>query len=118
MAVIENSALVALRTTFGGYTLQQALEHRSEISQQVCCLMTPHMDKIGVKVEEAQVLRASFRHTRFASDLTPPAQITDIIIPQHIAESLAAQAVAQRSAQAKIILAKVAPPPPSTTGHS
>ncbi len=34
-------------------------------------------------------------------------QITDIIIPQHIAESLAAQAVAQRSAQAKIILAKV-----------
>jgi regulator of protease activity HflC (stomatin/prohibitin superfamily) len=56
LAVIENSALVALRTTFGGYTLQQALEHRAEISQQVCTLMTPHMNKIGVKVEEAQVL--------------------------------------------------------------
>jgi regulator of protease activity HflC (stomatin/prohibitin superfamily) len=56
VTVIENSALVALRTTFGGYTLQQALEHRAEISQQVCRLMAPHMTKVGVKVEEAQVL--------------------------------------------------------------
>ncbi len=39
-------------------------------------------------------------------------QITDIIIPTHIAESLAAQAVAQRNAQAKIILAKVPAPSP------
>ena len=34
-------------------------------------------------------------------------QITDIIIPQHIAEALSAQAVAERNAVAKIILAKV-----------
>ena len=56
LPVIENCALVALRSTFGGYTLQQALEHRAEISSQVCRLMAPHMNKAGVKVEEAQVL--------------------------------------------------------------
>jgi hypothetical protein len=61
-AVIENSALVSLRTVFGAYTLQESLGRRENISQQICDALAMRMQLIGIKVEEVQVQRFQLMH--------------------------------------------------------
>jgi len=83
---IEHLALVALRTMFGGKDLQQCLEEREVIANEMQIFVEEHIRAWGIEITLVQ--------------------LTDIKIPNDIKMILSAAAVAEREGRAKVINAQ------------
>lgn len=83
---VDELAHGALRFVFGQYTLQDCLEKRKEIAHKMQQTVEEQANGWGITIQDIQII--------------------DITIPKHIQDMLASKAVAQRDAEAQLIMAQ------------
>lgn len=83
---VHELSLVALRSVFGHRLMQECITEREELAQEIESIVAEKASEWGIKINLME--------------------ITDVILPPNLEQSLASAATAEREGRAKIIMAK------------